>query len=122
MFATLQLKLIALAVSLFLFAGIGYMAYSSIYKRGEEAAKIECQAKFDKYQKDVDAKVEQLEGNLAVLSATSLHQQLTLNSDIEEILKRVKKSPVTIVKNGKCYPSQPFVEGINQAIDKANKR
>lgn len=118
----IQTKLIIALIVLLGLAGVGYTAYSSIYSRGERAAQVECQQKFEQYQKDVDAKVAILESNLAVLTATTLHQQLTLNSDIEEILKRVKKSPVTIVKNGTCYPSPTFVEGINQAIDRANKK
>jgi Tfp pilus assembly protein PilO len=115
-------KLIIALVVLLGITGIGYTAYSSIYNRGQEAARIECQEKFDKYQKEVDAKVATLETNLSVITATSLHQQLALNTEIEEILKRVKKVPVTIVKNGKCYPSPTFVEGINQAIDRANAK
>jgi len=122
MLLTLQAKLIAIAIGLTVLAGIGYMTYSSIYSKGERAAQAECLAKFEKFQKEVDAKVATLETNLSVITATSLHQQLTLNSEIEEILKRVKKAPVTIVKNGTCYPSPTFVEGINQAIDRANKK
>ena len=122
MFKTLQVKLLLVALISLIIGLAGYSVYNNIYTRGERAAQIECQARFDKYQKEVDAKVATLETNLSVLTATSLHQQLALNSDIEEILKRVKKSPVTVIKNGKCYPSPTFVEGINQAVDRANKR
>lgn len=86
------------------------------------AAQLECVAKFDKYQKEVDAKVLQITDNLAAIAASNHNQQLSVQKDISEILKRVKKAPVTIIKNGKCYPSPAFVEGINQAIDRANKR
>ena len=119
---TLQAKLLGLAFVLFSIIGVGYSTYSYVYAKGQHAAQLECAERFTKYQQDVDAKVLQLEETLAVLSATSLHQQLSLNSDISEILARVKKSPVTVIKNNKCYPSPTFVEGINQAIDRANQR
>lgn len=119
---TLQAKLIGLAIVLLSILGVGYSTYSYVYSKGQNAAQLECIARFDKYQKELDAKVAVLEGNLATLVATSLDQQLLVQKDVNEILKRVKKTPVTIVKNGKCYPSPTFVEGINQAVDRANKR
>jgi len=122
MFTNLQIKLAVAALILAVLGGLGYFGYRGVYERGAEAAKIECQARFDKYQKEVDAKVATLEGNLAILNATNLQQQLALSTDIGEILKRVKKAPVTVVKNGTCYPSPTFVEGINQAIDRANQK
>lgn len=111
-------KLIVAILAFLIIAGVGY----TLYSKGQLAAQQECAAKFEQYQKEVDAKVQQLESNLAVITATSLHQQLSMNTDITEILKRIKTSPVTVVKNGKCYPSPTFVEGINQAVDRANKR
>lgn len=119
---TLQAKIIALVIALLGFVGVGYTVYSNIYVRGESAAKAECETRFAKYQKELNDKVAQIEGNLTTIAAINQEQQLLLNSDINEILKRVKKTPITIVKNGNCYPSPTFVEGINQAVDRANKR
>ena len=119
---TLQTKFIALILFFACILGVGYSAYSYIYSKGHIHAQQECEERFAKYQKELDAKVEKLESNLATLAATNQDQQILLNSDISEILNRVKKSQVTIVKNGKCYPSPTFVEGVNQAIDRANKK
>lgn len=119
---SLKIKLIVLLVATLSILAVGYSTYSYVYNKGQYAAQLECAAKFAKYQQGVDAKVLQITDNLATLVANSQNQQQALNSDISEILARVKKSPVTVIKNNKCYPSPTFVEGINQAVDRANKR
>lgn len=102
--------------------GIGYSAYSYTYNQGKQQAQIECQKKFEEYQKQLDEKISRIETSISSVAESSQTSQQLLNSDITEILKRVKKAPVTVVKDGKCYPSQTFVDGINEAINRANKK
>lgn len=118
----LQAKFIALVIVFFSIVGLGYSTYSYIYAKGQNAAQLECVARFAKYQKELDVKVANLENSLATLATINQNQQLLVKKDVNEILARVKKSPVTVIKNNKCYPSPTFVEGINQAIDRANQR
>lgn len=118
----INIKLISILLAILSILGVGYSAYSYTYNQGKLEAQVECQKKFEEYQKQLDEKISRIETSISSVAESSQTSQQLLNSDITEILKRVKKAPVTVVKDGKCYPSQTFVDGINEAINRANKK
>lgn len=73
-------------------------------------------------QQELAQQVHTLNTQLAQLAQTSTQQQQALASDTQKILKRVQQQPVTVIKNGECYPSPSFLEGINSAILRSNAR
>lgn len=73
-------------------------------------------------QQELAQQVHTLNTQLTQLAQTSVQQQQALAVDTQKILKRVQQQPVTVIKNGECYPSPSFLEGINSAILRSNGR
>lgn len=109
--------LVALAVASLL--GLGYR---TAYNHGKLAAEATYQAETEQFIKQIHARISQVEQNLDKALDLAIFHQERLTKDIDEILKRVKSKPVAIIKNNKCVPSETFVEGINQAIRRANEQ
>jgi uncharacterized membrane protein YfbV (UPF0208 family) len=119
-FSKVQIGLaIAVVVAI---VGITYLAYDGIKERGKAEAAQECAQKFADYTRELQGKVTTMEAVLTSLASNSNVQQEVLVSDVSEILNRIKRAPVTVIKNGKCTPSPTFVEGINEAISRVNSR
>ncbi len=123
MISALQFK-IALAIGTILVStGLLYGAYKYVENKGYQKAQVECQVKFDEYQKKVDERLNTLQGSISGMAEELITQNQSMASDIVIIARNTRnKGPTTIVKEGKCTPSPTFVEGLNEAIDRANKR
>lgn len=121
MLLTLQTKLLVTAgIVLILSLVLGY-GYRSAYNHGKLSAQEVCIKNMQTYQNEVKAKIVIIEANLAEIASITNNREKALGKDITKILEGVKKEPVVIIKEGVCTPSKNFIEGINQAIDRANK-
>ncbi len=99
-----------------------YFTYDGIKERGKAEALAECDAKFKEYTKSLEERIKSMEAGISIIADNSATKQDLMAGDIDEILRRLRKGPVTIVKDGKCIPSPTFVDGINEAITRANAR
>lgn len=88
--------------------GSVYFVYTLIKDRGYAEARAECVSQFNEYQLQLNDKIAGIEESLGNVAASSQEQQQLLSQDITEILTRVKKQPITIIKNGKCTPAPEF--------------
>lgn len=122
MFEKLSMKLIAIGLATLLVLGAMYWIYSSIRESGYREAQVECDQKFAQLQKETDARLINLQTDLQVLSGKLGSQQSALHVDMAKILTTIRQSPIIISKNGKCEPSDEFVDSINKAILRANKK
>lgn len=122
MFEKLSMKLIAIVLAVILALGVLYWIYSSIRESGYQQAQVECQEKFQNYQKEVNEKLSHLQHNLQNLSGDLGASTASLSSDMQIIAHGMRKQQNLIIKDGKCSPSQSFVDSINKAIDRANKK
>ena len=121
MLLTLQTKLIVTAgIVLVLSLVLGY-GYRSAYNHGKLSAQEVCIKNMQTYQNEVKAKIVIIEANLTEIASMTNNREKALGKDITKILEGVKKEPVVIIKEGVCTPSKNFIEGINQAIDRANE-
>lgn len=121
MLLTLQTKLLVTAgIVLILSLVLGY-GYRSAYNHGKLAAQEVCIKNMQAYQNEVKAKIVIIEANLTEIASITNNREKALGKDITKILEGVKKEPVVIIKEGVCTPSKNFIEGINQAIDRANE-
>lgn len=123
MITAFQLKL-ALALGGFaLVSSLLYGGYKYVEHQGYQKAQVECQASFDQYQKEVNERLDKMQGTFTDMASELVTQNQSLSSDITTILRRTRAvGPTTIVKEGKCTPSTTFVEGLNEAIDRANRK
>ena len=116
-------KLIPYVLGAVLLSGSLFGAYKYVEKQGYDKAQVECTQKFDKYQKEVDARLASIQTNIFNLTGELTTNNSALSSDINDIVKRLKGlKPTTIVKEGKCVPTKEFVDSLNEAIDRANRR
>lgn len=100
-----------------------YGSYKYVENQGYQKAQAECNAKFEAYNSSVDKKLADLQTSISGMAEELITQNQSMASDIITIARNTKnKGPTTIVKEGKCTPSPTFVEGLNEAIDRANKR
>lgn len=121
MLLTLQTKLLVTAgIVLILSLVLGY-GYRSAYNHGKLSAQEVCIKNMQTYQNEVKAKIVIIEANLTEIASITNNREKALGKDITKILEGVKKEPVVIIKEGVCTPSKNFIEGINQAIDRANE-
>lgn len=118
-----QIKLIASIAGLALTGGLLYGGYRYVENQGYQKAQAECNEKFEAYNKKMDEKLGNIQGSISTMAEELITQNQSMASDIVIIARNTKnKGPTTIVKEGKCTPSPTFVEGLNEAIDRANKR
>lgn len=118
-----QLKLALYVLAFVLTGGLLYGGYSYVRNIGYQEAQAECNEKFEAYNKKMDEKLGNIQGSISTMAEELITQNQSMASDIVIIARNTKnKGPTTIVKEGKCTPSPTFVEGLNEAIDRANKR
>lgn len=122
MFEKLTMKMVAIGLAVVLVLGSLYWIYSSIRESGYREATMECQQKFDNYQKEINAKLFDLQSGLQSIGGNLGSSTTLLANDMHIILQTIRKNPNVIIKDGKCVPSQTFLDSINQAINRANKK
>lgn len=122
MFEKLSIKLIAIGLAIMLVLGGLYWIYHSIRESGYREAQVECQEKFHTYQREVNEKLSNLQHGLQNISGDLGTSTAILSSDMQNIAFGMRKQQNLIIKDGKCNPSQSFVDSINRAIDRANKK
>lgn len=118
-----QIKIAVVLISALLLGGALYGSYKYVENIGYQKAQAECNEKFEAYNKKMDEKLGNIQGSISTMAEELITQNQSMASDIVTIARNTKnKGPTTIVKEGKCTPSPTFVEGLNEAIDRANKR
>lgn len=100
--------IIALSIS-------GYLAYDKIYTKGVS----DTIAAHQKYLDEKISKLEQLSTDIAKQNETSNQQ---VRDDLAVILSNSSKKPTVIYKEGKCIPSDNFLDSYNSLIDRANSK
>ena len=118
-----QLKLALYVLAFVLTGGLLYGGYSYVKNIGYQEAQAECNVKFDEYNKKMEARLGDLQTSISTMAEEIITQNQSMASDITIIARTTaRKGPTTTIIEGKCTPSATFVEGINEAIDRANKR
>lgn len=108
--------------------GIVYGMYSWSYDRGYKASSEKCSEILLKQKQDLDAKLHKVLELSNTLVEESDIRQSKLDSKLQELLVASKRRPLTIVKDGKCIPSQEFSDSfdkitatVNQNIEDSQK-
>lgn len=99
-----------------------YFIFSKVYYLGFDAAEVYYLKENAKQQQQMTAKVEDLQSKLVIAAQNLQTNQATMSKDIANISRQLKNQEIVIVKNGKCVPTQTFLDSINQAVDRVNKK
>lgn len=111
-----KLIIAALCVLLLLAVAGGGFMYGKAYS--DKA----CLAEAVKREQVIQEHLASLRTDIASISTAAANQEVQMKEDMEQILARLHKSPTVIYKNGKCTPSSTYLDSIDQAINKANKK
>jgi ABC-type iron transport system FetAB ATPase subunit len=117
-----NIKITITAIIIAVIAILSYFAYSAVYNRGMEQAKLECQQEKQKYELQVKQKIQDLETALQQTAIESERKKQELGKTIKDIKSKLSAQPITVIENGKCIPAVIFLDSINQAISKANQQ
>lgn len=92
-----------------------YLVYDKIYTKGVE----DTIAAHQKYLDEKISNLEQLSTSIAKQNETNNQQ---VRDDLAVILSNSSKKPTVIYKEGKCIPSDNFLDSYNSLIDRANSK
>jgi hypothetical protein len=95
--------------------------FNYVFNLGVVHQKVKDDKVIVEMQKSIATQVSSIEklSSIAVINSTKLTN--TTNSNLELILASVKKKPLTIIKEGKCVPSDEFKQGYYDLIKEVNK-
>ena len=92
------------------------------YMFGRSHAKEECLQESVKREQVIQEHLSNIQSDLSTIAGVSTAQEQKLREDMDQILSRLKKSPTIVYKDGKCIPSATYLDSIDQAVNRANKR
>lgn len=118
------LNYIKLGVAAAILAGsltLLYTGYSYVKNIGYQQARVECEEKFAQYNKELDAKLQQIAATSTTLVEDSKKANEAISADLATIMKSVKGKTLTIVKNGECIPNKTFSDTINSVNKRVNE-
>ena len=108
--------LLGLLISLAVFTG-----YHKIKSIGYNEAKAE-QALVDKAHLElITSKIDSIELLATSIANNNRSTNTRLITDIAILVKNAKGKPLTIIKNGKCLPSQVFSDSFTEITKRTNQ-
>lgn len=119
--SNLYTKVISWLVLLAMIFGLLYLVYDKIYDKGYKEAETKYIKQVEELNRSIEikkAETEVLANFLDSSRASELKEvKLTLDEYIKEF-RRLNKPTTIITKEGKCIPSQEFVEAWNEILRK----
>lgn len=97
-----------------------YTVYSKIKDIGYQEATAECVERMQKYNDKLDTLIVAVESSSASLAAKNIEDKESLRKDFAVILATIKNKPLYVIEQGKCKPSEDFVNIYNQVVDRVN--
>lgn len=100
----------------------GYLIYDKIYDYGYSQAESKYTKIIDKYNKDQETKVNNIQSSInSLISATTNYNNVLL-SDMTKIQSSIANKALIVYKDGKCELSPDYIQARAAAIDRANKK
>lgn len=92
-----------------------YMVYDRIYTKG-------VQDSIAAHEKYLDEKIGNLEHLSTHIALQNEQNTKAVQDDLALILSKSSQKPTVIYKEGKCIPSDNFLDSYNSLIDRANSK
>jgi 23S rRNA pseudoU1915 N3-methylase RlmH len=102
--------------------GGGYLLYHKIKDSGYKEAEDKYTQQINEYRKDIEVKKAEVEVLSNFLDNKRYSDTQQLNENLDAIIKEFRRTgkTTTIIKEGKCSPSQDFVDTWNNISEKAS--
>ena len=116
-----NIKLYLTIAAILLITVVLAITYSHIKDIGYQEATKECATRFEKYQADINLRIDAIQVNIANSTDRLISANTTLSQDIGVLTDKVRNQTNIVIKNGKCVVSDTYITDINAAIDRVNK-
>lgn len=117
-----MLKYIRYVIAGLLVACAIWLTYRTGFQHGSAEASNSYYIAIAARQTEIGKNLEALETNVNALAAVQSSSAKRLQGDMTKILANIKREPVVIIENGKCVPSPTFLQGLDDAINRANSK
>jgi 23S rRNA pseudoU1915 N3-methylase RlmH len=106
-----------------IFAVLQFFVWNHGRNFGEERCTAKYEQQIRKRDEAINAKVTELNESSNKLAQNQKADTQKLRKDMQLILEQVRegKQPVVIVKDGKCMPTETFVETVNKINRRVNE-
>lgn len=121
MLLKLKLQLLVAFIGLLGTFAVGYLIYSKGEAKGVEITTEKYEKVIKKQQDAIDTKVKNIETLATTLLAENRDITATLTVDVAAISSKVRGKVLTIVKEGKCTPTQTFSDTFNEINKRVNQ-
>lgn len=109
------------AIVVLLVSGILYTGYYKVKDIGYKQANLECSQRMTEFNNSLDKLIVAIETNSTALIKESVESRVILKKDISNILSTIRNKPLFVIDQGKCMPSENFIDTYNQVIDRVNQ-
>ncbi len=99
-----------------------YIVYDYIYDKGFMASEVACQKRMEEYKIDLDKRIKDLVDMSEAQNKARQQNADSIKADLDKIYRASRAKPLTIIKEGKCLPSENFIDSFNAAIDRVNQK
>lgn len=97
----------------------GYFKIKSV---GYQEAATVYQAKIDKYEKDLEARISSIEKTSTAILDNSILRREEAARDFKQIMAATKGRPLYTITSGICAPNDDFIRAYNDAVARANRK
>ncbi len=118
----LILKILLRSWKELLIIGLLVATYHHIYELGVKQANIDNQVKIEAMQAKLDARVQEVIDLSSQASTKGEELTAATNKQLDIILNLSKNKSMTIIKDGKCIPSEDFKKVYFDLINEANSK
>lgn len=112
-------KSVIVLIGAAILSGFVYLVYDKVYDSGYKKAEDKYKAEITELTKSIEKKKTEVEVLSSLLDENRLTEikevKLTLDEYIKEF-RRLNKPTTVITKEGKCAPSQEFIEAWNEIL------
>ena len=107
---------------IFIIGGGIYYIYDYGYDKGNLVAVEECNKRMKYFNDKLESRILELQVSSTKLSEDSKVRSILLKQDLNKLMALTKNKPLTIIKEGKCVPSEIFIDTYNAAIIRINSK
>lgn len=114
-------KTAVVAIAFAALSGATYLGYSKIKSIGYAEAEVKYELVIKEYNDNIAEKISSIETLSTVLATQQQENTVALSKSIEGVLYAMKGKTLTIIKDGKCVPSQTFSDSISTLNSTVNQ-
>lgn len=115
---TISLSLVLAVAAVITLAVVSYLSFDY----GRTQAQIQCMQELKEQERLAKEYYARITADVQTLAAATTAKEAAMRKDMTEIIARLRRTPVTVIRDAQCYPSPTFLNSIDEAVNRANQR